>query len=49
VSPTRTTALPAQWVKEPVAQVGGRKVLGLRLEGRVGVVDGEEGWRWARR
>jgi len=48
VSPTRITALPAQWVREEVVQCGGRKVERERDEGRVGVVE-EGGFRWARR
>ena len=49
VSPMRTTALPAQWEREPVFIWGVRKVEGLRPLGRVGVLAVVVGFRWARR
>jgi len=49
VSPSRTTALPEQWVRLPVFMVGLRNSEGVRPFGRMGGVEGVCGERWARR
>ena len=49
VSPTRTTALPEAWVREPVWAAGGRNSWGVRPEGRWGGMEGRVGWRCSRR
>ena len=49
VSPSRTTALPEQWVRLPVFMVGLRTSEGVRPFGRIGDVEGVCGERWARR
>ncbi len=47
VSPSLTTALPTQWVRELVVQERARKAEGVRPFGRMGGMVGSGGDRWA--